>query len=735
MDSQTIANLNRKDRRTIQRCRLYLQIATISDIASLDGTSINPNWLQPNTPKPSKSLAKWPRQGNPGKRAWMLWSRILKLAFLNKHGKLKTPLGNWTTNHSEREWKAYVTMEPTILYMRHNDKWTLHRLIHQQRLAGIFDKQSDTTIDTLPSTAVPIDIINQKNGRIITERICQERLKLSTTPISKENTIDQWIQGSVHRNLLENTTMLLDSEVLQNSVLQSARFDIATDGSHDPSTRIAAFGWAISVNSELLAKGQGPAPAHSDMSNPFRAEAYGVAAALAFLEALSKYLQLDPRSHNWHLYIDNTALINRIKWHDEEKCSAKMALLPDVDITLLIHQLLKPLPMQIEHVTSSKRNTNNNPAAWHELLHDIADALATQYRTTMDTPDSNVISHAYRILKIQDVPVTRHHQRWIMQFASSVPILGYYETKYGWTGETVRKIDWNVQYKALNSFSTSDQTRILKFVHGWLPTNKRLHREKKLRTPKCQLCHDLVEDNLHLFQCKHPAMKESREKISTVLTKDQQIIGDPSLSSIIIKALTFSLTSEEWTPTLGEESSPSLRAAIIDQDRIGWQHILYGRLATSMITHSESYFRHNNESTSRFNGKQWGRKTITAIWQIMLQLWKTRNDIIHDHQTQAQNTLQQQILTERVTNCFRHKDQVTANDRMHIFNSTAEELLQKDTRTIKAWLTTAERVIRHIRRKSRLKNSSSRLLETYVNWKPIQNFRKAKKKKNDLNPP
>jgi hypothetical protein len=55
MDATHIDQVPRRDKIYIHRCRIYLQVATMSDIASSDGTRINKAWYEPDSIKPSCS--------------------------------------------------------------------------------------------------------------------------------------------------------------------------------------------------------------------------------------------------------------------------------------------------------------------------------------------------------------------------------------------------------------------------------------------------------------------------------------------------------------------------------------------------------------------------------------------------------------------------------------------------------------------------------------------------------
>jgi hypothetical protein len=122
MDSQYINTLSRRDQLYVHRCRIYLQIETLSDIATADGTKIHDAWKQQEPDKPSRSLLRWPRQAAPLKTAWQIWSKFLD-SFGNATGHLKTPLGEWTQPNKFRQHSNYYYHEQQTLWTFQNEMW------------------------------------------------------------------------------------------------------------------------------------------------------------------------------------------------------------------------------------------------------------------------------------------------------------------------------------------------------------------------------------------------------------------------------------------------------------------------------------------------------------------------------------------------------------------------------------------------------------------------------------
>ncbi len=100
MDTVTI-NESCSVKKAVNRCRIYLQVSTISDITTGDGKKIHPDYIKGT--KHQKSLLKWPTKKKPPKSDWKEWRRCLgKLSIENS---LRSPLEKWISpSNMEWEW-------------------------------------------------------------------------------------------------------------------------------------------------------------------------------------------------------------------------------------------------------------------------------------------------------------------------------------------------------------------------------------------------------------------------------------------------------------------------------------------------------------------------------------------------------------------------------------------------------------------------------------------------------
>jgi hypothetical protein len=190
-----------------------------------------------------------------------------------------------------------------------------------------------------------------------------------------------------------------------------------------------------------------------------------------------------------------------------------------------------------------------NELPFEAQLNVLVDAQATLQHDLMDAPLTEVRGLQPGLV-IGNIPITRDSQKWLLQKASKVPIKQYYGDKYEWQQDTFNDIDWDIQHKALSTYSENDQRRILKFVHGWLPTNKPLFREGIEASPKCQLCDHLEESSDHLLVCTHASMENIRMKISEYLWKDSVNHGNGELNNVIELTITECPHNKEWSPIL-----------------------------------------------------------------------------------------------------------------------------------------------------------------------------------------
>jgi hypothetical protein len=723
MDSTILPTMTMKEQILINRCRLHLQVECLSDIADTTGQHIQAQWENNSPVKPSRSSKKWPLQGDPGREAWLIWKKFLSRAFLMTSGKSRVKLGKWTHRNPTREYNTYwSTSLSTLLLTNDCNSWNHHRMIQTGRRQNYFEKTTNRS-SSLPDDAVPAEITADTNQYYITGTLAEWHKK---TP-SRTTTFLEKIVHQQNDTLFSTIEVLVEESDFGSLFDKQALIDTATDGGHDPNTGILTYGWVISVNETIIAKGRGPAEAHPSMAESFRAEAYGLASATAFLKLLIQHFQISTQEHRWFFFhMDSKTLIQRMESYITEAITPKWSHKPDVDITNTVHMNLIGINAHFRHVKGhQEKSKSNKQKSFHSTLNIMADELATRQRQNMTSPKTEVTTLHHHI-KIGDMFITRDSQRWILEMASRIPIQQYYRDKYGWTKQTFQEIDWELQHRVLSSYDINDQRRILKFVQGWLPMNYRLHREKQSPTQRCPLCHYLEEHELHLFQCLHPIQQEKKTEMLRQLTEIKGV--HPGALRLVIKSLHGSLNDNTWQST---DVPLHLRQASNSQTKIGWQHLVYGRMAKAL---TQQLAEDPNKTTT----PTCGRQLVRHIWDTFLILWKQRNNLVHNEATTTKAERQKIALTSRVQKCFDKQDQLNHDDRQKIFRKQQDELMEEDPRTIKTWVKLAERIIRTSKKEQRRQTGQREMMEQYFKWHPPEKGRHRKhskqRHKQDLKP-
>ena len=144
---------------------------------------------------------------------------------------------------------------------------------------------------------------------------------------------------------------------------------------------------------------------------------------------------------------------------------------------------------------------------------------------------------------------------------------------------------------------------------------------------ECPRCPEQHEDPPHISNCPAPSATLRWEKALTAL--DVWMTAHhtmPELTTAILRCL------HEW-----KHPNPSrrftraaittrygLRAAILEQDDIGWYNFLMGRLSVRWRDVQHRYY----EWLQRRNtGKAWLQALIKKVWEVSWDMWDHRNEV------------------------------------------------------------------------------------------------------------
>jgi hypothetical protein len=155
----------------------------------------------------------------------------------------------------------------------------------------------------------------------------------------------------------------------------------------------------------------------------------------------------------------------------------------------------------------------------------------------------------------------------------------YWQKRGQMTADAITKIDWTLVGKAFKNLTTAKKRRVTKHAAGHFGCGKMMHIWQFQDHAECPRCPEPLEDPPHILTCPAPSAHLCWTTALTGLegwmTKQHTM---PELQSALLKCL------HEWrhpNPHRRSRSSITsrygLRAAVLEQDSIGWYNFLMGR--------------------------------------------------------------------------------------------------------------------------------------------------------------
>jgi hypothetical protein len=149
---------NIKNLKAINNCRIYLQVVTIAEITTLDGTEIikaayhghhDPDGVS-TLQNDTRSLAKWPTQPRPPNKAWRAWKKWMRTITKPKSRQLKNPFQRWIStegNMVNRIWYTKNTNDP--LFTNQNETCTNQRTRRSSREMQLKEVPTACTLEII----------------------------------------------------------------------------------------------------------------------------------------------------------------------------------------------------------------------------------------------------------------------------------------------------------------------------------------------------------------------------------------------------------------------------------------------------------------------------------------------------------------------------------------------------------------------------------------------------------
>jgi hypothetical protein len=109
----------------------------------------------------------------------------------------------------------------------------------------------------------------------------------------------------------------------------------------------------------------------------------------------------------------------------------------------------------------------------------------------------------------------------------------------------------------------------------------------------------------------------------------------------------------QFPPTYDNKRN-RLQLAFREQDKIGWDNLLKGRMGKQWIEYVKEHIERKN---IKLQAKEWAPKIILALWDHMIRLWQYQNYALHEDDSKRVAQFKVEALDRDIKRlAVRHKD-------------------------------------------------------------------------------
>ena len=672
----------------INRARMFFRAMTVSDIATADGRTIDPNYFTRERPERKEhSTWRWPRQPEITHKQLQLWEKAIRGVYMNSRRQLKQRLGDWTTV-THRRTKAYYCRKENLLMVRDVTgtlvKYHTHEGLGNTPEEG-FDLESHETITTSETHTwayVPADIFRESDHF----RIKFRGYILPTIPTPATSFMEYAeSRHPAKRRLLQGLELIHDDAIfwIRRQWETEGLLISATDGSAPAD---GTFGWILALpDGTPLVECSGPADGAPDQISSGRAESTGVLSIGIFMRLAAEYLEIVPGGICRN-YIDSTAALNRARRAGQPQRMLRSRISSDMDLTTAYRALGAKIYGYMKMLWVKGHQDRHLTAAQMPIsakLNQRADALAEEYReNNQGTKHMNSQPRAAPVpgqkvqLIVNGFAITKSHARWIRYQITGYDQRKYLQDKHEWRNETWESIDWYGFGKAIKAQAPTMRRRITKFIHGWWNTGtqrRKINKRDFILCPRCKLRRETTD---HVLHCSR--LSETTQNFRKTLRKSINSITPDSLTDIIMSILRQLSREPNKTPTifikdtLPPETRIAIRKAKLAQQNIGWNLMLRGYLATAW---TEVYVTLSGNAHESEPTQKWSKTVITCLWTYAFGMWEVRCKLLAEDEEGLKFT----AIDNEIRELYAQKDKFLPVDQLLFAAPLAKILAQTVT--------------------------------------------------------
>ena len=657
----------------INRCRIYLQVIFLSDLAISNGIRLDEKMLYGHRNDDRRSEIRWQCQQYPPEKDWKLFRDCVKLIWLKNSNPqvIQPPLGKWI-RPPHQVWIFYCSSDYSVLYKRIEincyrifERWQYaHRDL---RYISKSFRDSGRTCAHIPENSCRVSPIPD-DGPSIVSIIDGDSQDVLPPPALDDDPL--------------TSNVILDED--RDFFLQAIRDNnlvIVSDGSYSPRSHVGTAAVRIETRcKQTLGIGWTRVPGDKESMDAYRAELTGILLALKMIASVI--------GENWkdkgsiQVSCDNDKALQKgieETWEKTIRCKHFDVLW---EITSMIQMIpLTLIPVKVKGHSSELECATNQVANMNRWV----DTVAGEYLEYCEQYDAqtriqNFITNRWsvfvggkKIVKDINSVINHHiHGKAFIQYLIN-------------TGKLRRQafhlIDWKAMEVASKKLPLNERIWTTKLTCGFCAVGSMMKKRKLWDSSICKLCRSAPETPFHLFSCS--ASVEKKSDILLNIGKWMQEVGTaPEIQVLILETLLF---MDDFASHLPDDASELLRMAASEQDSIGLNNFIVGKVSCQWAIVQEEYYR-SIKKYKRRKGSTWASNLIQQICSFSHQIWKDRSEQVNKIVEREKNELECARLNQIIEDHFdKWYVQLRAEDR-RLFDITENDLLAADLDTKCEWL-------------------------------------------------
>ena len=629
MDIFVAAGESGEGLKSLNRCRLKMELLFLSDGTTANGRQLEQWMLLPKTDDVSCSQFTFPREA-PSKSDWTYWNTFWT-NYTEPGFYLPSPLGTWVAK-SHRSWKWYYDSTNDILQKVENDGIAYyHSLGGRRRTRGSQTYGRVRFAAARSPTGQPTSVLELPDQSVQHLVPGPSLVHDAPSSISFWEHLRSWGGVWMWEHVIgEDEDMVWLVEAFKNGTAI-----MVTDGSFDRkrAKNVSGAGWVITcTRSRKFLKGSFFEVSKS--ASAYRGELLGLVALHTLVLAVIDYYHLETALGK--ACCDNIAALNQSSQRRKRvKTGAKQG-----DLLRALRSLKQSLAFQFEYEHVDAHMDSVLP--WHllrleEQLNVDCDELAKS-AVLRSMEGARLPDRGQQLLPLEKVAVfvgghkcTTDVSKEVRFSFGKVEAQAFYTRPkhkggLGWSLDRFEQVHWEALEATLSSKPDMYGLWLSKQASGWCATRERMSTIQNLLDRRCPNCQQVTETSTHLNKCPEDGrtrlFQEGVQLLEKWLQQDDKT--EPELAYWLPKFLL--MRGQKRFARLGP-MSPTLMQIADSQDKIGWVELLHGKVSVKI---AEMQLAYCASSSCRMNGTDWMKGLVSRLIQISHSQWVYRNFTLHD---------------------------------------------------------------------------------------------------------